>query len=392
MSNLSQHLAAERLSQAQAETPRHDLAPDLETLLTIMVREQASDLIVKTGSCPAIRVDGRIRFLSDQTTTPEFANGMLSRILNDSYLQIFLERGEVDTSYEMEGVGRFRANVFRQQGHIGFALRHVKDEVPSLTELNLPAEQMERLSLLQRGLVLATGIAGSGKSTTLAAMIQHINETSERHIITIEDPVEFIYKDRKSVVTQREIGSDTLDFGTALKHIVRQTPDVILVGEMRDKPTMEAALSAAETGHLVFSTLHTVNAIQTVERIISFFPPHQHNLIRLQLSMVLEGVISLRLIQMKDSFGRVPAVELMLATPTVREILSEGRTKELSRAIYEGADYFGTQTFNQSLVKLYKQGRISYEDALASADNPDELKLEIRGIAKGGKVDFDFEY
>jgi twitching motility protein PilT len=390
MSTLGEHLASERL--AQNVPPRTDVAPDLESLLTIMVREQASDLIVKTGSYPAIRVDGRIRFLSDQPTTPEFSNAMLSRVLNDTYLQIFLERGEVDTSYEMEGVGRFRANVFRQQGHIGFALRHVKDDVPTLRDLNLPAEQMERLAALQRGLVLATGIAGSGKSTTLAAMIQHINETSEKHIITIEDPVEFIYKDRKSVVTQREIGSDTLDFGTALKHIVRQTPDVILVGEMRDKQTMEAALAAAETGHLVFSTLHTVNAIQTVERIISFFPPHQHNLIRLQLSMVLEGVVSLRLIQMKDSFGRVPAVELMLATPTVRDILSEGRTKELSRAIYEGADYFGTQTFNQSLVKLYKQGKISYEDALASADNPDELKLEIRGIAKGGKADFDFDY
>jgi len=390
MSTLGEHLASERL--AQNVPPRTDVAPDLEALLTIMVREQASDLIVKTGSYPAMRVDGRIRFLSDQPTTSEFSNAMLSRILSDSHLQIFLERGEVDTSYEMEGVGRFRANVFRQQGHIGFALRHVKDDVPTLRDLNLPAEQMERLAALQRGLILATGVAGSGKSTTLAAMIQHINETSEKHIITIEDPVEFIYKDRKSVVTQREIGSDTLDFGTALKHIVRQTPDVILVGEMRDKQTMEAALAAAETGHLVFSTLHTVNAIQTVERIISFFPPHQHNLIRLQLSMVLEGVVSLRLIQLKDSFGRVPAVELMLATPTVRDILSEGRTKELSRAIYEGADYFGTQTFNQSLVKLYKQGKISYEDALASADNPDELKLEIRGIAKGGKADFDFDY
>ncbi|MEN8151824.1 MAG: PilT/PilU family type 4a pilus ATPase [Planctomycetota bacterium] len=390
MNTLGEHLANERL--AQNVPPRTDNAPDLETLLTIMVREQASDLIVKTGSYPAIRVDGRIRFLSDQATTPEFANEMLSRVLSETYLQMFMERGEVDTSYEMQGVGRFRVNVFRQQGHIGFAMRHVKDAVPSLRELNLPAEQMERLSMLQRGLILATGTAGSGKSTTLAAMIQHINETSEKHIITIEDPVEFIYKDRKSVVTQREIGCDTLDFGTALKHIVRQTPDVILVGEMRDKQTVEAALQAAETGHLVFSTLHTVNAIQTVERIISFFPPHQHNLIRLQLSMVLEGVISLRLIQMKDSFGRIPAVELMLATPTCREILSEGRTKELSRAIYEGADYFGTQTFNQSLVKLYKQGRISYEDALASADNPDELKLEIRGIAKGGKADFDFDY
>jgi twitching motility protein PilT len=390
MSTLGDHLASERLNQGASQG--NDAAPDLETLLTIMVRENASDLIVKTGSYPALRVDGRIRFVSDQKTTAEFANSMLSRILNDTYLQIFLERGEVDTSYEMEGVGRFRANAFRQQGHIGFALRYVKDDVPSLRSLNLPAEQLERLSSLERGLVLATGVAGSGKSTTLAAMVQHINETTEKHIITIEDPIEFIYKDRKSVVTQREIGSDTIDFATALKHIVRQTPDAILIGEMRDKQTVEAALAAAETGHLVFSTLHTVNAIQTVERIISFFPPHQHNLIRLQLSMVLEGVVSLRLIRMKDSFGRVPAVELMLATPTVREILAEGRTKELSRAIYEGADYFGTQTFNQSLVKLYKQGMISYEDAVAAADNPDELKLEIRGIAKGGKADFDFEY
>jgi twitching motility protein PilT len=372
--------------------PRSGAFPDLKTLLELMIKENASDLIVKTGSCPAVRVEGEIRFISDVATNAEFATQMLSEVLDERMQESFFERGEVDTSYHVPGVGRFRANAFRQRGHIGFALRHVKDQVPSIRDLGLPAEQLERLASLQRGLVLATGIAGSGKSTTLASMIQFINDNYSRHIITVEDPIEFIYKDRKCLVTQREVGGDTIDFSTALKHVVRQTPDVILIGEMRDRETMEAALSAAETGHLVFSTLHTVNAIQTVERIISFFPPHQHGLIRQQLSMCLEGVISLRLIQLKDTFGRIPAVELMLATPTVREILSEGRTKELSRAIYEGADYFGTQTFNQSLVKLYKQNKISYEDALASADNPDELKLEIRGIAKGGKADFDFEY
>ncbi|MHC4858961.1 MAG: type IV pilus twitching motility protein PilT [Planctomycetota bacterium] len=365
---------------------------DLERLFRIMLTEKASDLIIKTGSCPAIRVDGRIRFISDQKITPTFSQEVLLRILDDVNQETFFNCGEVDVAFEMAGVGRFRANVYRQCGHIGCSLRHVKDDVPTLRDLNLPAEQLERLGSLQRGLVLATGVAGSGKSTTLAAMVQFINMHFEKHIITVEDPIEFMYHDRKSVVTQREVGGDTMDFHSALKHIVRQTPDVILIGEMRDKETMEAALAAAETGHLVFSTLHTVNAIQTVERIISFFPPHQHELIRQQLSMVLEGVISLRLLQMRDTFGRIPAVELMLATPTVREILSEGRTKELARAIYEGADYFGTQTFNQSLVKLYKSGSISYEDALASADNPDELKLEIRGISKGGKADFDFDY
>lgn len=377
--------------ETPTRSPRDDQAlPDLSSLLFLMVREEASDLIVKTGSCPAIRVEGKIRFVADQPTDAEFATRMMAEILDERMQEHFYEHGEVDTSYHVPGIGRFRANVFRQRGHIGFALRHVKDQVPTIRELGLPAEQLERLASLQRGLVLATGIAGSGKSTSLAAMIQFINENFSRHIITVEDPVEFIYKDRKSLVTQREVGGDTVDFTTALKHVVRQTPDVILIGEMRDRETMEAALSAAETGHLVFSTLHTVNAIQTVERIISFFPPHQHNLIRQQLAMCLEGVISLRLIQLKDSFGRIPAVELMLATPTVRDLLGEGKTKELSRAIYEGADYFGTQTFNQSLVKLYKKGKISYEDALAAADNPDELKLEIRGIAKGGKADFDF--
>jgi twitching motility protein PilT len=376
--------------RGESTTEQGDLS--ITDLFEVLLKQGASDLIVKTGSCPAIRVNGRIRFVTDQPTTAEFSQDFLNLILDERMQDTFFEDGEVDTSYEQEGIGRFRVNVFRQRGHIGFALRYVKAEVPTLRELGLPAEQLERLASLSRGLVLATGVAGSGKSTTLASMVRFINESSQRHIITIEDPIEFLHTDRQSVITQREIGGDTVDFPAALKHVVRQTPDVILIGEMRDKVTMEAALAAAETGHLVLSTLHTVNAVQTVERIISFFPPHQHNLIRQQLSMTLEGVVSLRLIQRKDRFGRVPGVELMLATPTIREILGEGRTKELARAIYDGSDYFGTQTFNQSLVHLYNEGHISHAEALSAADSPDELKLEMRGIAKGGKADFDFDY
>jgi twitching motility protein PilT len=364
----------------------------LDAMLLAVLKEGASDLILKTGSCPAIRVDGRVRFLSDQPIPHEFSIEVLERVLTPSLREVFLARGEVDTAYQFDPRSRFRVNVFRQQGHVGFSLRHVREDVQTIRDLCLPAEQLERLATLSRGLVLATGVAGSGKSTTLASMVQYINLNCHKHIVTVEDPIEFVHRDRKCVVTQREIGSDTLDFHSALKSIVRQTPDVILIGEMRDRETMEAALSAAETGHLVLSTLHTVNAVQTVERIISFFPPHQHGLIRQQLSMTLEGVISLRLISRKDRTGRVPAVELLLGTPTIREMLAEGRTRELNRAIHDGADYFGTQTFNQSLVKLLKENRIAHADALSAADNPDELKLEMRGIAKGGKADFDFDY
>jgi twitching motility protein PilT len=364
-----------------------------EDLFRLAVREKASDLLVKTHGCPSIRVDGRIRFLSDLKTTPAQAAELLSAVVPERLARRLETDGEIDVAYELSEIGRFRANVFRQRGRLSFVFRHVPDEIPTLAELNLPSEQLQNLALNQRGLVLATGVAGSGKTTTLASMIDYMNRNTERHIVTLEDPIEYIYHDRKSLVHQREIGSDTRDFHSALKHVVRQSPDVIMLGEMRDRETMEAALGAAETGHLVLSTLHTVNAVQTVERIIAYFPPHQHALIRQQLAMVLEGVVSLRLIQKKDAFGRVPAVELLMATPTIREILNDGRTRELAKAIYEGSEYFGSQSFNQSLKNLYRNGLISYEEALAAADNPDELKLEIRGISKGSRAaDFDFDY
>jgi twitching motility protein PilT len=256
--------------------------------------------------------------------------------------------------------------------------------IPTFEDLNLPLMQMRKLAAMRRGLVLITGIAGSGKSTTIASMLEYINQTRHCHIVTIEDPIEYVYENKQSLVNQREVGIDTHDFIDALRMVVRQAPDVIMIGEMRDLQTMEAAISAAETGHLVFSTLHTVNAVQTVERIITFFPPHQHDLIRLQLSMVLQGVISQRLLPKKESAGRVPALEIMISSPTIKDILAEGRTDELLPALQEG-DYYGNMTFNQSLKLLYEKGLISLEEAMTAADNPDELKLEIRGISKGTK-------
>jgi twitching motility protein PilT len=349
----------------------------------VMVKEGASDLILRTGHRPVARIDGRMRFLSDELFTEEQGEILLDDILPEGEVEAFHESHEKDTAVVVPGVGRFRCNVLRQRRRTGFVFRHVKESVPSMEELYLPGDALRRLALMRRGLILLTGIAGSGKSTTLAAMIDYMNSNEERHIVTIEDPIEFVFSDNLSAITQREVGIDTPDYHTALKAVVRQTPDVILVGEMRDLETVSAAITAAETGHLVLSTLHTVNAVQTVERIISFYPPHQHDLIRLQLSLVLEGVISQRLITRSTAAGRVPAVEVLLGTPSEKEMVLEGRTRELATALEEGHQYYGSQSFNQSLVGLVREGIIGYEDAMSAADSPDELKLALRGITKG---------
>jgi twitching motility protein PilT len=304
-------------------------------------------------------------------------------VLDPDEVERFRRHHEKDTAFVLPGAGRFRCNILRQRRRIAFVFRHVKETVPSLADLHLPKGPVERLALLSRGLVLVTGIAGSGKSTTLASIIDFMNQREHRHVVTIEDPIEFVFRDGKCAITQREIGIDTPDYHTALKAVVRQTPDVILVGEMRDKETVSAALTAAETGHLVLSTLHTVNAVQTVERIISFYPPHQHDTVRLQLALVLEGVVSQRLITRRAAAGRVPAVEILLGTPTVKEMVLEGRTRELGQAVEDGHAHYGSQSFNQSLLGLVRQGLIDTDDALRAADNPDELKLVLRGISKG---------
>jgi twitching motility protein PilT len=356
-----------------------------------MVKEDASDLFLKVGVSPSIRVVGRVVSMGGPPVTEESIMEIFNQVTDDFNKKKFSDMGEVDVSYEIYGVGRFRANVFRQRGYIGMVFRHIFSKIPTMEELNLPSEPLKRLSLMPRGLILVTGTAGSGKSTTIASMLNFINQNEEKHIVTVEDPVEFTFTDDKCVIDQREIGQDTQNFAAALKHAVRQSPDVIFVGEMRDLETMEAAVNAAETGHLVVSTLHSQNAMQTVDRIMNMFPVHQHEFLRMQLSQLLEGVVSQRLIPTKDGSARMPSIELMIATPTSRELILQGKSRELYKAIKEGG-YYGCMTFNQSLKSLLERDLITLEDALHAADSPDELKLELRGITKetpsGAKAQF----
>lgn len=354
---------------------------DLGNVLARMVKEEASDLFLKVGVPPAIRSVGKVISTGGPAITEAMVKEIFEQITDDYDKKKFREHNEVDLSYEALGVGRFRVNIFKQRGYIGMVFRYVRTSIMTFEELNLPSDPLKKLALLPRGLILITGTAGSGKSTTLASIIEFINKNEEKHVITIEDPIEFTFIDKKCVVEQREVGGDTESFQAALKYVIRQSPDVIMIGEMRDTDTVEAALSAAETGHLVFSTLHTVNAMQTVERIMNFFPPHQHNFLRQQLSQLLEGVISQRLIPTKDGASRVPAIELLLGTPTIKELIFDGKFNEIYKAIKEGI-YYGTQTFNQSLKHLLEKDMVTLEDALVAADIPDELKLELRGIKK----------
>ncbi|MHC4941707.1 MAG: type IV pilus twitching motility protein PilT [Planctomycetota bacterium] len=355
---------------------------ELNDILRVAVEESASDVILKTGSRPTLRGKGGLKFISDEEITRDFATLVLAQLLDDRTMERYVRGDEIDSSYAVVGLGRFRVNIFKQMGEPGLVFRYIQSDVPNFTALNLPAVQLEKLSRLSRGLVLVTGITGCGKSTCLASMIEFMNRELNRHVVTIEDPIEYVFSDKTCVITQREIGRDSQSYVSALKYAVRQAPDVIMLGEMRDLETVESAIRAAETGHLVLSTLHTVNAIQTMERILAFFPPHQHDLVRLQLSLVLSGVISLRLIKSIDGTCRMPAAEILMDTPTVKEIIKEGRTTELDKALREG-EYFGTVTFNQSLAQLYSEGKIGYHEALDAADNPDELKLVLSGVSRG---------
>ena len=372
---------------------------EFHNLLNKMVKARASDLFVKVGSPPSMRIDGRIRFLQDEPTTPETAKKILHMITKARgyNLSEYLDsaghlRREIDIAYDLRKVGRFRCNISSQRGQLFFVLRTVSRAIMTFEDLKLPREQLIKLASITRGMVLVTGVTGSGKSSTLATMVNYINHHMNKHIITIEDPIEYVFKDKRSIITQREIGSDTRSFPDAIRAAMRQAPDVLMIGEMRDKETMEASIHAAETGHLVFSTLHTVNAQQTVERIINYFPPHQHELIRMQLSMVLEGVVAQRLGPRKGGTGRVPAVEMMIKSPSIRDMLREGRTTDLYKCMAE-SEYFGCQTFNQSIRQLYQDDLLSLEDAMKLADNPEELKMELRGIVKGARAtDFDFNF
>jgi twitching motility protein PilT len=349
---------------------------DIDEVLRFAVDHQASDIHLKVGSPPFVRIDGHLAPTHFERATPAETERIAFGIMPKQRADEFLATGEADFAYAVSGVGRFRCNVLRQRGSVGLVLRQVQQAIPSFADLGLPPV-VQKLAEYPRGLVLVTGPTGSGKTTTLASMIDHINETTARHIVTIEDPIEVLHADKRSLVNQREVGSDTADFHSALKRVLRQDPDVILIGEMRDCETVETALHAAETGHLVFSTLHTVNATETVNRIIDFFPPFQQRQVRLSLAGALRGIVSQRLCERVDSGGRVPAVEILVATGRVFDkIVDENATHEIEEIIADGS-YYGMQTFDQSLLDLYQHGLIDYRTALTTSTHPHDLRLMI---------------
>ena len=328
-----------------------------------------------------LRINGRLVPLKDTARiSPEEMSRVAVSIMNNFQRERFKQFNELDLAYGVPGLGRFRVNIFQQRGTVGIVLRVIPFKVRTLTQLKLP-KVLETIALEERGLVVVTGTTGSGKSTTLAAMVDHVNSNKTVHVMTVEDPIEFLIRDKRSVINQREVGVDTLSFGHALKSALRQDPDVILVGEMRDHETIETAITAAETGHLVMSTLHTLDATETISRIVSVFPPHQQRQVRLQLGAVLRAVISQRLVPTKDNKGRVAALEIMRNTPRIRELIEDKeRTREIHDAIAEGHVSYGMQTFDQALMQHFSDGLISYEEALRQASNPSNFALRVQGI------------
>jgi len=355
---------------------------DLSELLTSAVRAGASDLHLKVGAYPMMRVAGTLLPITSQARM-ELADtaAMAASMLTPEQREKFERIRELDLAYSQPGLGRFRVNIFQQRGSIGIVMRVIPTKVPTIDELNLPPV-LKAIAGQERGLVLVTGTTGSGKSTTLAAMIDHINRTTPCHVMTVEDPIEYLHRDNLSMINQREVLVDTPSFAHALRSALRQDPDVILVGEMRDFETIETALAAAETGHLVFSTLHTLDATETINRIIAVFPPHQQRQVRLQLASVLKAAISQRLIPRADGHGRVPAVEVLIGTPFIREcIVDKDKGHLIPSAIAAGTSQYAMQTFDQSIFSLYEHGLITLEEALRWASNVDEFKMRVQGIS-----------
>ncbi len=358
---------------------------ELVDILTIAIKKQASDVHLKAGIVPVIRKHGRLRPLQaglNPIAATEL-EGMALGIMDSEQQKFFHDNKELDFSHGISGVGRFRINVFRQRGSIRMVIRNIPFEVPSIDSLALPSV-VKKIADFERGLVLVTGVTGSGKSSTLAAMIDHINNSHNNHILTIEDPIEFLIRDRKSIISQREIGIDTRSFSGALRSALRQDPDVILIGEMRDKETIEIALTAAETGHLVLSTLHTVDAQESINRVLSVFEPHQHLQIRTQLASVLGAVVSQRLATRKDGKGFVPAVEVLINNQRTKDMIEDpARTSELRIAIEQSRDTMGMQSFDQSLMDLMASDLVSYEEALRLSSNPEDFALRYSGVSSG---------
>ena len=355
---------------------------DLNEILTIAFKAKGSDIHIKTGLPPIVRIDGRLHPIPNAARlSPDFVSDIAHSMMNDRQRRMFEENYEVDLAYAVPGLGRFRVSVYRQRGTVAMVFRSIAFIIPTLEGLNLPPV-MQKICKEERGLILVTGTTGSGKSSTLAAMIDYINNQRTCNIITIEDPVEFLHRDNKSIISQREVGTDTPTFSAALKGALRQDPDVILVGEMRDYETIETAMTAAETGHLVMSTLHTMDAAETLNRIIGVFPPYHQRQVRIQLASIIKAVVSQRLVPKSDGKGRVPAVEVMLASARVRECIDDkDKTKQLNDAIAQGFVTYGMQTFDQSLMRLYSNKLITYEEAIRQSSNPDDFALKVSGIS-----------
>jgi twitching motility protein PilT len=359
----------------------------LNDLLKVAVAAGASDLHLKVGSYPIMRINGALVIASEEKRLERGdTEAIANELLTPEHQEKFRRVQEVDLAYGVPGLGRFRCNVFQQRGTVGMVLRVIPFRIRTIEELGLPPV-LKRVADETRGLVLVTGTTGSGKSTTLAAMIDHINSTRSSHIMTVEDPIEYLHRDYQSIVNQREVAVDTTSFSQALRSALRQDPDVILVGEMRDFETIETALLAAETGHLVLSTLHTLDATETINRIIPVFPPHQQRQVRIQLATVLRAAISQRLMPRADGLGRVPAVEVMVSTPFIRDcILDKDKTSGIHGAIAAGTSQYGMQTFDQSIFGLYQQGFVMLEEALRWASNVDEFQLKVQGISTTGEM------
>jgi twitching motility protein PilT len=357
------------------------MALKIDDLLRLATGHNASDLHLKVGAFPVMRIGGELHPVADAPRLkPEDTLDMAFSMMSNRQKQRFKEVSEVDIGYGVSGLGRFRANIFQQRGTVSIVLRVIPDHTKTAAQLGLP-RVIDKIAEERRGLILVTGATGSGKSTTLAAMIDCINSTRSGHIVTIEDPIEFLHRDKQSFVTQREVDVDTRSFAEALRGALRQDPDVILVGEMRDHETIETALTAAETGHLVLSTLHTLDATETITRIVSSFPSHQQKSVRIQLAGILKAVISMRLVRAAKGAGRVPAIEVLVSTATIRDhIINEEKTYLIREAIAAGTSQYSMQTFDQSLFQLLQSRLISQEEALHNATNPDEFKMRVSGI------------
>jgi len=354
------------------------MAIDLKLLLKVMVQNKASDTHIRADSPVFLRINGIMTPVNGSNMTAAEVEAMIKPLFNERHKRIFEAMSEVDFSQDGGDLGRFRFNAFMQKGKMCVTIRHIPRTIPTFDELKMPVESIRKLLQNERGIVLVTGITGSGKTSTLAAMIEHLNSEWEGHILTIEDPVEFVFTEKKCIISQREIGADTTNFVEALRAAMRQDPDIILVGEMRDLETTQAAITAAETGHLVFATLHTVNAVQTISRILDLYPPHQQAQVRMQLSETLKGIVSQRLLPCTKG-GRIPAVEVLVVTPHVKKMIADNNLDQINQAIAKGG-FYGMQSFNQSLVKMHKEGLAKLEDIVQAATNPDDVLLAVKGI------------